>query len=220
MSGRHRVQRPARRVQVRLLLVPVRIGWRGVRGAWTPVAEAWTRLIERLRERFENTDPFAGVSFAASTTSPDPIPALPAPVEEPQETAQERLTAEQALRALHGQHPHLPGAHIRWHLFDGAVAGEVYALDATEAGQRNLVQQYADALAAEVTEHPDGPHVTVATVGVFAGVTFTIAAVLLHDDTMPLRVFDEAAADPTVGDATLSTQQIPESLLAEVVGAA
>lgn len=217
MSGRHRVQRhrPARMA----LVVSAWLIWRSLRPACKPVGEAWSRLVETLKQRFKNTDPFAGVAFAASTTSPDPVAALPAPVEDEQETELGPLTPEQAFRAIHDRNPHLPASHVRWHFFDGAVAGEVYALDASEDGQREIVKQYAGVFSAAMSEHADGPHLIVAVVGEFANVAFTVAAVLLHDDTMPLPVFDEAAADPTVGDDTLTTQHIPERVLAEVVGA-
>lgn len=209
MSGRHRVQRPARRVRLALVMVPVRVVWRSLRPAWAPVVDMWARLVERLGDRSE--DPPADMSFAPQVTSPDPVPA---PVEE-QEPIQEPLTPEQAFRALHDQNPHLPVGHVRWHFFDGAVVGEVYVLDASEAGQREIVGQYAGVLSADLSEHADGPHLIVAVVGEFAKLTFTVAAVLIHDDRMPLPVFDEAAADPTIGDDTLRTQEISERALAE-----
>lgn len=229
MSGRH--ARP-RRQPGRWVLRFVRVSLRRLRPVGAVVAGGWAQLAEvvtkRWKARFgddvwDSTDSGCPACGGTGACNGGPCPLLnddlPAPVEEPQKTAQGSLTAEQALRVLHGQHPHLPGAHVRWHLFDGAVAGEVHALDADEEGQREIVGQYAAVLAAEMSEHPDGSHVIVAVVGAFADVAFTVAAVLIHDDTMPLPVFDEAAADPTVGDATLTTQHIPERVLAEVVGA-
>ncbi|TYK45215.1 hypothetical protein [Actinomadura decatromicini] len=219
MSGRHRVQR-RRRVRLTLVIVPSRLVWRSARAAWSPVGRSWRRLVERAQARFERRDPFAEVRLAPQRTSPDPVPALAAaPVPPTAAPVEQPSTPEQAVRALHGQHPHLPGAKLHWRFGVNAVAGEVNALDADEAGQRDIVTAYAGVLAAPVDEVAEGAHVTVSTTGAFASVAFTITAVLLLDDTMPLPVFEEAAADPTVGDDTLSTQAIPDKVLAEVVSA-
>lgn len=216
MSGRHRAVNPQRRrFGLAVVRVPVRLLARWVRAGRDRVTRAWARLIERAKERFADPDLFAGVDLDPQATSPDPVPA-PTPAMEEPEPAPLTLTPGQVLPVLHTHHSHLPAAHVRWHIYDGAVAGEVNALDADEDGQRQIVAQYAKALAVPVAEHVDGAHVTVAAVGVFADVTVTVSAVLIHDDTMPLRVFEEAAADPTVGDDTLSTQSIPESALVGV----
>lgn len=209
MSGRHARQRPARRVRVGLVLVPVRLVWRGTCAAWAPVAGAWTRLVAWAQARFDRRDEFADVTLAPQDTTPDPLPALAAPVEELEEPAQEPLPPADALHVLHDRHPNLPGTHLNWRIYDGAVTGEVRALDVDEDGQRAIVAQYATALGSEVTEHPDGVHMSVVAHGDFAGVRFVIAAVLIVDDAMPLPAYREAAG-------TLETQEISEQVLAEV----
>lgn len=200
-------------------MVSARLIWRGVRPCLVaPVAGAgWLldKAVAWAEVRFDGGDPFVDVTLA-DEPAPAPQLALPAAAVEP---APLSLPPDQALRALHGQYPDLPGSFVHWHICGDGVLGEVNALDADEAGQRRIVDMYAAVLAAPVTEDTTDAHVTVSVVGVFASVAFTVAAVLLHDDTMPLPVFDAAAADPTVGDATLTTQHIPERVLAEVVGA-
>ncbi|MGI5414283.1 hypothetical protein [Actinomadura luteofluorescens] len=210
MSGRHRVQRP-RRVRVAMVLVPVRLVWRGTRTAWTPVAGAWARLVAWAEARFDRRDESADVPLASpQETTSDPVPALAAPVEEPAAPAvQEPLTPEDAFEELHAQHPTLPRTKIYWSFWDGAVTGKVDALAADEAGQRAIVAEYAAVFAGEVGESPDGPRLSVFTSGDFANVRFVIAAILIHDDTMPLPAYREAVG-------TLETQEISDEVLTAV----
>jgi hypothetical protein len=177
----------------------------------TAARPAWGWLVERTLGRFDHRDPFADVALDPQTTVPDPLPA-PAPVEpaDPQ-PAPAPLAPKQALFTLHGRHPHLPAADVHWRI-DDAVAGEVYALAADEVGQRRIVAAYADVLAVPVTEHVDGAHVTVSATGVFEGCAVTVAAVLIHDDTMPLPAYREAAS-------TLTTQAIPDEVIQGVIAA-
>lgn len=207
MSGRHRVQRTRRRVRVSLVLVPVRLVYRWTRAAWAPVAGGWSQLVEWAKARFERRDEFADVTLASpQKTAPDPIPVLAAPVVE--EPAQEPLAPADALHVLHDQHPNLPGMEVHWRIYDGAVTGEVDTLVADETRQREIVAQYAKVFASEVSEHPDGVHVSVVAHSDFAGVRFVVAAVLIDDDTMPLPAYREAAG-------TLTTQEISEEVLVE-----
>lgn len=217
MSGRHRVVKPRRRFGLATVLNPVRAVARWARTGRDAAARVWARLVERARDRFEREDPFAGVTLDPQATSPDPVPA-PEPIEEP-EPAPLSLTPDQVLPVLHTQHPHLPAAHVRWHVYDGGVYGQVNSLDADEGGQRRIVGMYAKALAAPVAEQVDGVHVTVAVAGAFGDQTVTVAAVLLHDDTLPLPVFAETTQDPTLQDDTQSTQALPDELVREVVSA-
>ena len=208
MSGRHRVQR-TRRVRVGLVLVPVRMVGRWARAAWAAVAALCVRVTERARARFDDRDPFADVTLAPQDTTPDPIPVLAAPVVEMEEPVQEPLTPADAFEALHAHQANLPRAEIYWRFYDGAVTGEVDALAADENRQREIVARYATALGSEVSEHPDGVHVSVVAHGDFAGVRFVVAAVLIVDDTMPLPAYREAAG-------TLTTQEISEEVLTAV----
>ena len=210
MSGRHRVQRP-RRMRVAMVLVPVRLVWRGTRAAWTPVAGAWARLVASAQARFDRRDEFSDVPLASpQDTAPDPVPVLAATVEDPKEpAAQEPLTPADALHVLHEQQPHLPGMEVHWRIYDGAVTGEVDALAADETRQREIVAQYADVFASEVDERPDGARLSVFAAGDFANVRFVIAAVLIHDDTMPLPAYREAVG-------TLETQEISDEVLTAV----
>lgn len=222
MSGRHRVQRP-RPVRT-VLVLSVRWAWRTARACLVAPAAGVIWLADKVvawaESRFDERDPFADVELAPRDTTPDPVPVLAAPVEEPDEPAiQGPLTPAEAHWALHQQHPDLPRDRVRWHFFDGAIGGEVDVLSVGEVGQRATVARYAEAFGAKVTERPDDTHVVVGTVGEFANVTITVTAVILHDDTIPLRVFEEAAADPTIGDATQTTQALSDEVLAEVVGA-
>lgn len=217
MSGAHARprHRPARRVWRH-----VWVSLRRLRPLGTPIVGVWSRLVAAVAEWRKNQfgdDVWAQVDAEnPQATSPDPVPAaLPAPVEEPQKPVPLVLSPLDVLPVLHGQHPHLPGEHVRWHVYEGHVAGEVYALDVDEVGQRRIVEGYAQVFGAPVTETTDGKHVTVAVMGGFADVTVTVTAVLINDDTMPLPVFEDAAADPTIGDDTLRTQEISERALAE-----
>jgi hypothetical protein len=211
VSGRHRVQRSPRRA--RLVRVSVRPVCRSARAAWTPAAEAWAWVLAWAKARFERRDPFADVPLAApQETAPDPIPVLTAPVAEPEPPTQGPLEPADALHALHDQHPELPGDLLNWRLYDGAVTGEVRALDVDETRQREIVADYAKVFASEVSEHPDRDHLSVVAHTDFAGVRFVVAAILIDGDTMPLPAYREAAS-------TLDTQQIPDEVLAEVVGA-
>lgn len=169
------------------------------------LARAWSRIAGTVTVRWKaryGDDVWEGVLPAVEVeraeSGPEPVP-LP-------------LTPEQALRVLHGQHPHLQSSHVRWHFHDGAVFGEVNSLDVDEDGQRRIVNQYAAALAAEPDEVEDGIHITVSASGVYAAVKLRVAAVLIHDPTMPLPAYREAAG-------TLSTQAIPDDALTEAVGA-
>jgi hypothetical protein len=209
VSGRHRVQRPAPRVRVGLVLVPVRLVCRWTSAAWTAVAALCERATEWARARFDDRDPFADVTLTSpQETAPDPIAVLAAPVVEPEEPVQEPLAPADALHALHDQHPNLPGDLLNWRLYYGAVSGEVRSLDVDEDGQRAIVAQYADVFATEVSPHVDGPRVSLVAHGEFAGVRFTVVAVLIEDDTMPLPAYRQAAG-------TLTTQEISEEVLAE-----
>lgn len=210
MSGQHRKRAP-RRVRVSLVLVPVRLVWRGTRTAWTPVADAWARLVAWAQARFDRRDEFADVALASpQDTAPDPVPVLAAPIEEPEEPAVlEPLAPGDALHVLHEQHPHLPGMEVHWRIYDGAVTGEVDALAADETRQREIVAQYADVFASEVNERPDRARLSVFAAGDFANVRFVIAAILIHDDTMPLPAYREAVG-------TLETQEISDEVLTAV----
>lgn len=207
MSGRHRVVKPRRRFSL-VLVVPARAVRRWLLAAHAATARAWARLVERATERFEAGDPFAGVHLDPQVTSPDPIP-TPVPVVEP-EPAPVTLTPEQALPVLHTQHPHLPHSHIRWHVLDAGVHGEVNALDLDEDGQRRAVTAYAAVFGVGVVEDDDGDRVTVSATGEFASVPVTVTAVFPHVTTIPLRVYRESAS-------TQETQQIPDEVLREVI---
>lgn len=207
MSGRHRVVKPRRRYVV-ALVVPAQAVRRWLLAAHAATARAWARLVERATERFEAGDPFAGVHLDPQVTSPDPVPA-PAPVVEP-EPAPVTLTPEQALPVLHTQHPHLPVAQVLWHVTPMGVSGEVNALEADDATRRRIVVMFSDALGAPVEEAQDVENVTVYVTAEVGGVPLTVAAVIPHADTIPLRVYRESAS-------TQETQQIPDEVLREVI---
>lgn len=228
MSGAHRIQKPPSQFRLTLLLVPVRLVWRSARAAgvtvgdWRSQAAAWLQTRwARLQDRWDRRDPFE-VEPAAAVTSPDPIPvALPAPAEaaaldlEPEPL---RLTPREALTAFHTVHPLLPGENLRWNLGADSVHGEVSSLDCNPAWQRKIVEDYADALETQWKEQDAGDgHTLLTATGVHAGVTVIVTAVQVADDTIPLRVYDQAVEDETLTD-TLTTQAIPEKVLAEVLG--
>lgn len=210
MSGRHCAVKPRRRFGLGALLVPARLVWRWSRAGRAAAGRALRPLVERLGERFEDRDPFADVHLSPQATSPDPMPAPPA-VEEP-EPAPLSLSPDQVLPVLHTQCPHLPVAHVLWHVSDMGVTGEVNALEADASTRRQIVGMFADALAAPVAEGPDGEHVTVYASGEVGDVPVTVTAVLLHDDTIPLRVYRESAS-------TQETQALPDELVEAVVAA-
>jgi len=221
VSGRHAVVKP-RRFRLAVLLVPARVVWRAVRatgvtvGDWRRQAAAWLQTRwARLQDRWDRRDPFA-VEAAPSETSPDPIPAaLPTPVEAAvpeHEPELLRLTPREALAAFHTVHPLLPAENLRWNLGADSVHGEVSSLDCTPAQQRKAVEDYATALETQWKEQDAGDgHILLTATGVHAGVTVIVTAVLLVDDTIPLRVYREATS-------TQETQAIPERVLAEVLG--
>ena len=198
------------------VVVSVRLVWRTARTCVVaPAAGAFwlaDKVVAWAEARFDNRDPFADVDHVKQQ-APEPVPAsqvaLPTPTVPP---APLSLPPDEALRALHTQYPDLPCTHVRWHLADDGVLGEVNALDADEAGQRRIVETYAVVLSAPVTETVAGAHVTVAVMGAFADVTVTVAAVLIHDDTVPLPMYREAAG-------TLTTQAIPDDVLRGVIAA-
>lgn len=218
MSGRHAVVKPRTRPD---LLKPLRT-------LWTKLADGWWRLaigagdaFTRLGERFDTrTDAFWATSTTAPPASDAAEPAAPA-VEAVQEPAPEpeplHLTPERALRALHEQRRDLPGHLLQWRTTDTTVHGAVSSLDCNPDEQREVVEFYAGVLLSGITEHAteDG-HVTVSTTASFAGATIVVSAVLLNGDTIPLRVYEEAAGDETLDD-TLTTQLIPPSVLEQVM---
>lgn len=210
MSGRHRVVKPRRRYSPTVLVVPARMVWRWLLAARDAAARAWARLLERATERFEVGDPFAGVTLDPQVTSPDPIP-TPTPVAAVEsEPAPLPLTPEQVLPVLHTQHPHLPLVHVLWHVSEVGVSGEVNALDADADARRRIVGMFAAALDAPVEEEQDDEHLTVYVSSEIGGVPLTVAAVIPHADTIPLRVYRESAS-------TQETQQIPDEVLREVI---
>lgn len=223
MTGAHRIQKPPSRFRLTLLLVPARVVWRAARACLVAPAAGVRWLADRVvawaEARFDSRDPFADEPLT-QVTSPDPIPAaLPAPAEP---TAPEPeplyLTPREAYTSLHTVHPLLPVHCIRWHFGGDNIHGEVNSLDCKPIEQRAAVNGYAAALQAQVRERDAGDgHTLLTATGVHAGVTVIVTAVLLVDDTLPLRVFEEAVEDETLDD-TLTTQAIPERVLAEVLG--
>jgi hypothetical protein len=227
VSGAHRIQKPPHRFRLAILLVPARVVWRAVRAAGATLADrrrraaAWLQARrDRLQDRWDRRDPFA-VEASALVTSPDPIPAaLPAPAEPTPEREPEPLylTPREAFHALRAEHPYLPAENLRWHFGADNLHGEVNALDCGPVQQRAVVNGYAYILNTEVRERDAGDgHILLTATGVYAGVTVIVTAVLLVDDTIPLRVFEEAAEDETLTD-TLTTQAISPKALAEVLG--
>jgi hypothetical protein len=95
---------------------------------------------------------------------------------------------------------------------EAGVSGEVNALEADAYTRRRIVEMFADALAAPVAEEPDGEHVTVYATADVGTVPVTVAAVLLADEAVPLRVYRESAS-------AQDTQQLPDDLIREVVSA-
>lgn len=215
MSGRHRVVRPRRRSVLAQVRVPGRALARWVRAGRGGVARVWARLVERARTRFDAEDPWAGVHLDPQATSPDPIPAPP--VEEEPEPAPLVLTPEQVLPVLHTQHPHLPVAHVLWHVSDAGVSGEVNALEASAGGRRQIVEMFAEALAAPVAEQPDGDVLTVYATTEVGTVPVTVAAVLVTEETVPLGVYEETTQDPTLQDDAQATQALPPELVEAVM---
>lgn len=210
MSGAHRIVRQHTRPD---LLKPARVvwGWCSLRAgnALLWLGERFDRRAEAFwDEPIHHEDPR------------DPIPVLPAPVPvaEP-ESAPRHLTPREACASLHAEQPHLPGQLLRWHMGADVVHGEVIALECGPTQQRAIVHGYAHVLGVDAAERDAGDgHTVVTATGVHAGVTVIVSAVLLAENTVPLRVYDEAALDPTVSDDTLTTQAIPPKLLAEVLG--
>lgn len=221
MSGRHAVVKP-RRFRLELLLVPARVVWRAARACLVAPAAGVRWLADQVvawaEARFDSRDPFADEPLAL-VTSPDPLPAAlpahaaPEPAPEPL-----HLTPREALASFHTVHPLLPAENLRWNLGADSAHGEVSSLDCSPAQQRKAVEDYADAFGTQWKERDAGDgHTLLTATGVHAGVTVIVTAVLLVDDTLPLRVYDEAAEDETLTD-TLTTQAIPERVLAEVLG--
>jgi hypothetical protein len=215
VSGRHAVVKP-RRVRLTLLLVHARVVWRAARAAGATVGDWRRQAAARLRDRWENRDLFADEP-AASATSLDPIPAaLPAPVEALARKPL-RLTPNDAAATLHAEHPHLPWQVLEWRLGDD-VHGQVRSLDCGPDRMRAVVSLYAEALGVAPREDKaDEGRVVLTATGEYAGVLFIVSAVFIAEDTIPLRVYAEAAVDETLDD-TLTTQAIPEKVLAEVLG--
>lgn len=217
MSGRHAVVKP-RRVRLELLLVPARFVWRASRACFLAPVDGVRWLTDRVvawaEARFDSRDPFADEPLT-QVTSPDPIPvALPAPAEpEAPEPAPVYLTPREAYTSLHTVHPLLPGHCIRWHFGGDNIHGEVNSLDCNPLEQRAAVNGYADALQVKVREQDAGDgHTLLTATGVHAGVTVIVTAVLLVDDTLPLRVYREATS-------TQETQAIPQEVLEQVMSA-
>ena len=218
MSGAHRIVKPPRAPRLVWLLVPVRLAVRYTEPAWRPVAAGCRWLAARAEARFDNRDPFEP-DTETSVTSPDSIPAelaaaelAPAPAVKPL-----RLTPDEAAAALHTEHPHLPWQVLEWRI-NGDIHGQVRSLDCTPDQMRSVINLYAEALNVDPREDQadEGRTVLTAT-GEYAGVLFIVSAVFISADVVPLRVYDEAAGDETLDD-TLTTQLIPERVLAEVLG--
>jgi hypothetical protein len=224
VSGAHRIQKPPSRFRLGALLAHARVVWRAARACLAaPVAGVrWLtdRVVAWAEARFDSRDPFTDEPLA-QVTSPDPIPtALPAPAEPAPEREPEPLylTPREAFHALRTEHPYLPADCIRWHFGADNLHGEVNTLDCGPVQQRAVVNGYAYILGTEVRERDAGDgHILLTATGVYAGVTVIVTAVLLVDDTIPLRVFEEAAEDETLTD-TLTTQAISPKALAEVLG--
>lgn len=219
MSGRHAVVKP-RRFRLTLLLVPARFVWRAARACLVGPAAGvrWLtgRVVAWAEARFDSRDPFADEPLTL-VTSPDPIPAaLPAPVEDaaPEFKPEPlRLTPREALASFHTVHPLLPAENLRWNLGADSVHGEVSSLDCSPAQQRKAVEDYADAFGTQWKERDAGDgHTLLTATGVHAGVTVIVTAVLLVDDTLPLRVYREATS-------TQETQAIPQEVLEQVMSA-
>lgn len=219
MSGRHAVVKP-HRFRLAVLLAPARVVWRAVRACLVaPVAGMYwvaDQVVAWSEARFESHDPFADEPLA-QVASPDPIPAaLPAPVEAPARKPL-RLTPNDAAAALHAEHPHLQWQVLEWRLGDD-VHGQVRSLDCGPDRMRAVVSLYAEALGVAPREDKaDEGRVVLTATGEFAGVLFIVSAVFIAEDMVPLRVFEAAAEDETLTD-TLTTQAIPERVLAEVLG--
>lgn len=210
------------RFRLVVLLVPARVVWRAARAAGVTVADWWRQAAAWWEVRWNRRDPFVDEPPATSTstsTSPDPIPAslaadTPAvpPVRKPL-----RLTPNDAAAALHAEHPHLPWQVLEWRLGDD-VHGRVRSLDCGPEQMQAVVELYATALGvAPRKDRADEGRVVLTATGEFAGVLFIVSAVFISANTVPLRVYDEAAGDKTLDD-TLTTQAIPERVLAEVLG--
>jgi hypothetical protein len=215
VSGRHAVTKP-RRFRLTLLLVPARVVWRAARAVGTTMGDWRRQAAARLRDRWENRDLFVDEP-AASVTSPDPIPAaLPVPVAAPARKPL-RLNPNDAAAALHAEHPHLPWQVLEWRLGDD-VHGQVRSLDCGPDRMRAVVSLYAEALGVAPREdHADEGRILLTAAGEYAGVLFIVSAIFIAADTVPLRVFAETEEDETLTD-TLTTQAIPERVLAEVLG--
>jgi hypothetical protein len=224
VSGAHRIQKPRGR-----LVLAVRLPGRYALAAFANLrmhmaaARDWCSchvddVLDWLDERFSRrTEDFWAEPPATQTsvTSPDPIPAaLPAPIEpagpEPEPL---ELTPREALTSFHTVHPLLPGESLRWNLGADSIHGEVNALDCNPLEQRNAVNNYAAALGVEVREQDAGDgHILLTATGSHAGVTVIVTAVLIVDDTIPLRVYREATS-------TQETQAIPQEVLEQVMSA-
>lgn len=229
MSGAHRIQKPRRRPVI-VVRLPGRYALATLANLrmHMAAARAWCSchiddVLDWLDERFTRRTEDFWAEPAASVTSTDPSPAaLPAPVEPAPEREPAldhepvRLTPNDAAAALHAEHPHLPWQVLEWRLGDD-VHGQVRSLDCGPEQMQAVVELYATALGvASRRDQADEGRVVLTATGEYAGVLFIVSAVFIAEDTVPLRVYDEAAEDETLTD-TLTTQAIPQSVLEQVM---
>lgn len=234
MSGAHRaVKRRNRALLTVTAPVVVCVRWIRFRAGWlagllvdtagelrAKVEVRFSRLREKVADRYARRfgDPWAEPPAAPLIPVLAALP-TPAPVTAPDpEPAPLHLTPTEALPTLHTEQPHLPAALLSWRFTDGTVLGEVNSLDCGPLQQRAVVNSYATALnVIPIERDTNDNHTVVAAAGVYAGVMIVVSAVLLTGDAVPLRVYAETAEDESLTD-TLTTQAIPDRVLAEVLG--
>lgn len=131
---------------------------------------------------------------------PAPAAALPyaPPAAEPAVAGVQR-----ALDGLHARHIHLPRADLTWQVHPDRVVGEVHPL-AAASDRDAVVAMYAAALGSTVRRRlrdpaTDGVQV-VSTSGMWGPVSVTVGAVVCPDVPGPMRVYEQAACDPSLDD--------------------
>jgi hypothetical protein len=218
VSGAHRLQKSRTRPE---LLKPLRILWSKLAATWERFTLWGAEALCRLGERFDTrTDAFwAKPDVTDAEGSPEASPVFDDPTPEPEPALAlepPRLTPNDAAAHLHAEHHPLPWQVLDWRI-NGDVHGQVRSLDCGPDRMREVVELYADALGVTWREDQadEGRTVLTAT-GVYAGVLFIVSAVFISAGVVPLRVYDEATEDESLTD-TLTTQVIPERVLAEVL---
>lgn len=218
MSGRHAVQRFEDYQDFRPPLRPVLAAWDWL--VWHTL-NGFMWVISRIagEDLWVRSADGPAMEPAAPMPAPAPVPAALSVDDSAPTLASTpvRLAPKDAAAHLNAENHPLPWEVLEWRIGDD-VHGQVRSLDCGPDRMRAVVSLYAEALGVAPREDKaDEGRVVLTAAGEYAGVLFIISAVFIAEDTIPLRVFAEAAEDESLTD-TLTTQAIPDRVLEEVLG--